>query len=135
MLVLLVFRERSLRRLSQRELKRMMSRLGVNAREMPEVKEAILRTETKEIVIQNPTVTSLEIQGQLIFQIVGDSVEEREIQKEVKSPEVKPQEIPEEDILLVAQQANVSFEEAKAALEETKGDLAQAILMLTSRKG
>ncbi|RLG91318.1 MAG: hypothetical protein DRO36_04495 [Candidatus Hecatellales archaeon] len=114
----------------------MMSRLGVNAKEMSEVKEAVLRTETKEIVIQNPTVTSLEIQGQLIFQIVADSIEEREIQKEEKIvSEAKPQEIPEEDILLVAQQANVSFEEAKKALEETNGDLAQAILMLTSRKG
>lgn len=125
-----------MRRLSQREIKRMMSRLGVNAKEMSEVKEAVLRTETKEIVIQNPTVTSLEIQGQLIFQIVADSIEEREIQKEEKIvSEAKPQEIPEEDILLVAQQANVSFEEAKKALEETNGDLAQAILMLTSRKG
>lgn len=123
-----------MRRLSQRELKRMMSRLGVNAREMSEVREVILKTESKEIIIQNPTVTSLEIQGQQIFQIIGDSIEEREIQKEIQPPEVKPQEIPEEDILLVAQQANVTFEEAKAALEETKGDLAQAILMLTSRK-
>ncbi|MGP3703596.1 MAG: hypothetical protein ACKD6N_07510 [Candidatus Bathyarchaeota archaeon] len=36
--------------------------------------------------------------------------------------------------MLVAQQANVDFEEAKAALKECKGDLAQAILMLASKK-
>ena len=34
----------------------------------------------------------------------------------------------EEDILLVSQQANVTPEEAEKALEETNGDLAQAIL-------
>jgi len=122
-----------LRRFSQREIKRLMSRMGVNAREMPEIKEVIFRTENKEIIVQNPTVTSLEIQGQQIFQIVGEGLEEREITKEIQ-PKPETPKILEEDILLVAQQANVSFEEAKSALEETKGDLAQAILILTSRK-
>lgn len=107
--------------------------MGVNAREMPEIKEVIFRTENKEIIVQNPTVTSLEIQGQQIFQIVGEGLEEREITKEIQ-PKPETPKILEEDILLVAQQANVSFEEAKSALEETKGDLAQAILILTSRK-
>ncbi|MEM2593956.1 MAG: Nascent polypeptide-associated complex protein, partial [Candidatus Bathyarchaeia archaeon] len=37
------------------------------------------------------------------------------------------------DVLLVAQQANVSLEEARAALEQTNGDLAQAILLLSQR--
>jgi len=122
-----------LRRFSQREIKRLMSRMGVNAREMPEIKEVIFRTENKEIIVQNPTVTSLEIQGQQIFQVVGEGLEEREITKEIQ-PKPETPKILEEDILLVAQQANVSFEEAKSALEETKGDLAQAILILTSRK-
>jgi len=122
-----------LRRFSQREIKRLMSRMGVNAREMPEIREVIFRTENKEIIVQNPTVTSLEIQGQQIFQVVGEGLEEREITKEIQ-PKPETPKILEEDILLVAQQANVSFEEAKSALEETKGDLAQAILILTSRK-
>jgi len=47
-----------------------------------------------------------------------------------KALEGKPT-IPEEDVQLVAQQANVSLERARAALEETGGDLAQAILLLT----
>jgi nascent polypeptide-associated complex subunit alpha len=41
--------------------------------------------------------------------------------------------IPEEDVLLVAQQANVSMEKARTALERSGGDLAQAILMLQTR--
>ncbi len=38
--------------------------------------------------------------------------------------------IPDEDIEMVANQANVSEDEAKAALEDTNGDLAEAILKL-----
>jgi nascent polypeptide-associated complex subunit alpha len=45
--------------------------------------------------------------------------------------EREPQ-IPEEDVLLVAQQAGVSMERAKAALEDAGGDLARAILMLST---
>jgi len=42
--------------------------------------------------------------------------------------------IPEEDVQLVATQANVSQEQARAALEQTNGDLAQAILLLSQAK-
>ena len=38
----------------------------------------------------------------------------------------------EEDIILVMQQANVSRERAMQALSESKGDMAQAILTLTT---
>jgi nascent polypeptide-associated complex subunit alpha len=39
--------------------------------------------------------------------------------------------IPDEDVQLVAQQAKVTLERARAALEQTNGDLAQAILLLS----
>ena len=38
----------------------------------------------------------------------------------------------DEDIQLVSQQAGVDEEKAKSALEEAKGDLARAILLLTT---
>ena len=37
-----------------------------------------------------------------------------------------------QDVLLVSQQTGVSMERAKAALEDAEGDLARAILMLTT---
>ena len=49
--------------------------------------------------------------------------------------EEKELEVPifsEDDIMLVCQQANCDEEKAKDALAETKGDIAQAILRLTS---
>ena len=48
---------------------------------------------------------------------------------------LKELEVPifsEDDIMLVCQQANCDEEKAKDALAETKGDIAQAILRLTS---
>ena len=122
-----------MRRLSSRELKRIMGKFGVNTKEVEDVKEVILKTSTKEIIIQDPMVTLLEVQGQKIFQIFGEKVEEKTLSEELKLLE-GDEKISDEDVLLVAQQANVDFEEAKAALKECKGDLAQAILMLTSRK-
>jgi nascent polypeptide-associated complex subunit alpha len=38
--------------------------------------------------------------------------------------------IPDEDVSLVAEQANVPLEAARAALEASKGDIADAILKL-----
>ena len=49
--------------------------------------------------------------------------------------EEKQREIPsfkEEDIVLVMQQANVAREKAIQALTDSKGDIAQAILTLTT---
>ncbi len=120
-----------MRRFSPREMRRMMDRVGVNTKEMPDVKEVIFRTSIKDLIVQKPVVTSLEIQGQQIFQVVGEGIVEHEISE--KTEKVKPV-ISEEDILLVAQQANVSMEESKATLEEVEGNLAQAILLLTSKK-
>lgn len=108
-----------------------MDRLGVSAQPLADVKEAVFRLADRELVVKNPLVTMLDFQGQKVFQVVGESVEERKPAEKVE--EAKPP-IPEEDVSLVAAQAGVSLEEARAALEETGGDLAQAILLLASRK-
>ncbi len=113
-----------MRKISPREAKRLMQRMGLSMSPM-EVKEVILKTSSKEIIIENPEVAVLEVQGQKIFQITGGNISEKTIERRIV--------IPEEDVQLVAQQANVSLEEARTALEQTNGDLAQAILLLSQR--
>ncbi len=110
------------RRISPRETKRLMKRMGVGMSQIPDVQEVILRTNEKEIIIENPEVAVLNLQGQRIFQVVGETITEKAIKKVIAIPEV--------DIKLVADQTGKSFEEAKIALEETEGDLAKAILLL-----
>jgi nascent polypeptide-associated complex subunit alpha len=115
-----------MRRMNPREARRMMQRMGMNMGAMPDVEQVIFKTSSKEIIVENPEVTVMEMQGQKIFQVMGDRITEKAVEKEVK--------IPEEDVQLVATQANVSSDQARAALEQTKGDLAQAILLLSQTK-
>jgi nascent polypeptide-associated complex subunit alpha len=115
-----------MRRISPREAKRLMKRMGLSMGAIPDVEQVVLRTRTKEIIIENPEVAVMEMRGQKIFQITGEKITEKTIERKLV--------IPEEDVQLVAQQANVSLEQARAALEQTRGDLAQAILLLSQTK-
>lgn len=100
----------------------MMQRMGLSMGQMPDVQEVVFRTGTKEIIVENPEVAVLELRGQKIFQVTGERIIEKMVEKRVA--------IPEEDVRLVADQTGKSMEEAKRALEETEGDLAKAILLL-----
>lgn len=102
----------------------MMQRMGLNMGQMSDVQQVVFRTDNKEILIENPEVTVLELHGQKVFQVTGEKIVEKTVEKEMQ--------IPEEDARLVADQTGKSIESAKAALEETKGNLAKAILLLST---
>ena len=106
------------------EMRRMLDRMGLEMKEVNNVQEVIINTDTKEIIITKPSVTEMKAKDNSIFQVIADSYEERELEEPV---------FRQEDITLVAQQANVSPEEATKALTEAKCDLARAILLLTTK--
>ncbi|MCD6446030.1 nascent polypeptide-associated complex protein [Candidatus Bathyarchaeota archaeon] len=110
------------RRISPREARRLMQRMGMNMDAIPEVEQVVIKTVDKEIVIEEPEVAILELQGQKIFQITGGKISEKAAERKLV--------IPEEDVRLVADQTGKSMEEARKALEECEGDLARAILLL-----
>jgi NACalpha-BTF3-like transcription factor len=82
--------------------------------------------------------------GQEIYQVIGEAEEysvgevtigekeEGEVAEVIEESEAKPV-ITENDIMLVAAQANVDKEEANAALIDTEGDIAKAILFLKNK--
>ena len=109
-------------KMDNRNARRMMDRLGINMKEIPDVKEVIIKTSDKEMHITNASVSEVNAQGNRVFQVAGD-VEEVEVEKKTFS---------DEDILLVQQQTGVSKERATAALEESDGEVARAILKLSS---
>jgi nascent polypeptide-associated complex subunit alpha len=113
------------KRMSPRNAKRMMQRMGMNMGEMPDVEEVIFRTSDKEIVVENAQVAVIDMGGQKIFQVTGE-VSERALEGQA----AKKMAIPEEDAQLVADQTGKSIEDAKRALEASDGDLAKAILLL-----
>ncbi len=106
-----------------RQFRRMFDKMGLNMNQLNDVEEVIIKTASKDIVIKKPTVAEIQAQDSTIYQVVAEDIEE--IEKEVKK-------FNEEDVMLVAQQAGVSKEEAEKALEEAEGDLARAILMLST---
>jgi len=99
-----------------------------------DAKEVIIRRENTELVIENPQVTVMQFQGQKIYQVMSTSSFERPITGIEEIELEKPIQVSEEDIQLVVAQAGVNYEVAKQALEQTNGDLAQAILNLSLMK-
>ncbi len=116
------------RRLNPREQRRMMQRMGMNMDAVPDVEQVTIRTSNKEITIQQPEVTILEVQGQKIFQVIGGKVAEKAPER--AAPSASKLVVSEADVQLVADQTGKSVEEARKALEECDGDLAKAILLL-----
>jgi len=113
-----------LAKIDSRRTRRMMKKMGLKMDELGDIERVILQGRGREIVIEGPAVTAIDMKGQRMYQVAGGSVTERALEKELV--------IPEEDVLLVAQQAGVSMDRARAALEEAEGDLAKAILLLTT---
>ncbi len=101
-------------------MRQAMKKMGIQQTEI-DAEEVIIRTRDKEIVITEPQVSKVNMMGQETFQIVGN-VQERDRSSEA--------EISRDDIKTVAEQAEVSEEEAEEALREAHGDIAAAIIKL-----
>lgn len=116
-------------RLSNSDLRRLMRQMGLGAQEVIEAEEVVIRSRGKEIVITSPQVIKLTIQGETLYQVVGGS----EKVSEQPTPKVEETQVSEEDVSFVSAQAHVPPEVARAALIETKGDIAKAIMKLRNR--
>ena len=106
-----------------RQMRRMMDKMGLDMEEISNVQEVIIKTDKKEIIIAKPSVTEMKAKHNSSFQVVAESYEEKELEVQIFS---------EEDISLVCQQANVDEETAKNDLAEAECDLASAIILLTT---
>ena len=105
-----------------RQLKKLMDSMGIKSSEI-KAGRVVIEGEDTDIVIENPQVTRIDAKGNVSFQVSGDV---KEVEK--NAPRI---EISEDDVKLVMQQAGVSDETlARSALEETNGDIAEAILKL-----
>jgi len=103
-----------------------------------------MQHEDKTLVIDHPEVILMKQMGQEMYQIIGDAEEyspgEFAIEDREEAESVEPTEeiiskpiITENDIMLVAAQAKVDKEEANAALIDSDGDIAKAIIYLKNK--
>lgn len=106
--------------INPKQMKQAMKQLGIKQEEL-DVKEVIIKLSDRELVFTEPSVQKVNMQGQETFQLAGN-YEERSLDS---TPEIT-----EEDINTIMEQTNCTEEQAKRAIEESKGDLAEAILSL-----
>lgn len=105
-----------------RALKKMMDSMGMKTTEI-NADKVVIEGREKDFVIESPSVTMIEMQGNKSFQIAG-------IVSEVEKKAQKV-EITEDDIKMVAERSGIDdMEKARQALEESNGDIAEAIMKL-----
>lgn len=110
-------------------MRRLMGRMGLKLEELENVTEVVFRMASGgELVIPNPQVSRMKSGDRDVFQVVGTPVEG------TSEGQGGPGEASSEDVQLVADQVGVSLDEARSALVDSKGDLAQAILTLKMQK-
>ncbi len=112
-------------RMNARQLNQMMKRFGINVRTIDNVEKVIIQTDTKEYVFDDAEVSVMEAQGQKTFQITGEPT--------IKNRGGDAEATLNDDIKLIMEQTGKSEAEARRALQETNGDIAEAILKLTPK--
>jgi len=105
--------------INPRQMQGMMKKMGISQEEIPSKRVIVEKSDGKKIIIEEPSVIKIKMQGQESFQISGDSYEESE-----------KVEISGEDIKTIIEKTGCSEEEAKESLERTQ-DLAESILELS----
>jgi nascent polypeptide-associated complex subunit alpha len=122
-----------------RQMASLMRQFGIKNEEIKSNRVIIETLAGKKLIIDSPQVLEIDMQGQKSYQISGPV---REIGSKDENPEAENvaqqlagstdsdeiEKLADNDIGLVAEQAKVSREDARKALEETSGDIAEAIL-------
>ena len=105
--------------LNPKKMQAVMKQMGISQDEIPASRVIIEKEDGNKIMIQNPSVVKIKMQGQESFQITWDISEGAE--------EVG---VSEEDVKTVMEKTQCTEEQARKVLEST-GDLAEAILELS----
>ena len=106
--------------INPRQMNQMMRKLGISVKNIDNVEKIIIQTDSKEYIFKDAEVTVMDAKGQKTYQITGNPIIRDRADDTLK-----------EDIKLVMDQTGKSEEEAKKALEDSNGDIAEAILKLS----
>jgi nascent polypeptide-associated complex subunit alpha len=128
--------------LGSRQMRRKMQQQGIEMDQI-DAKRVIIEGVEKTLILNQPEVILMKQMGQEIYQIIGEAEEQSSVEINIDDKSEISEEadisyettptITENDIMLVAAQANVDIEVAKAALVDSEGDIAKAILFLKNR--
>jgi len=111
------------------QMSQMMEQFGIDMENIDAERVEIETADGETLIFNAPEISVMNAQGQTVYQII-DEPDERIGGSEDGEEDVDDSEgpeIPEQDVELVAQQASVTAEEAREALEDSDGDLADAV--------
>jgi nascent polypeptide-associated complex subunit alpha len=115
-----------MRGVNPRQMQQAMKKMGIKQTDIHNVTEVIIRTTDKEIVLTNAEVVLVEMQGSRNYQISGDETT-RDLGSGAPAATAS---FLAEDIELVMSQTGCDREKAIKALEDAKGQPAEAILKI-----
>jgi len=104
----------------------MMKKMGISQTQLP-VRKVIFEMSEGNLVIEDPAVIKIMMQGQESYQVTGEAVSQGDDSGE---PEESEESFSEEDVALVVEKSGKSRVEVLKALEESDGDIAEAIVGL-----
>jgi nascent polypeptide-associated complex subunit alpha len=104
-----------------RQMQGMLKKMGISQEDVDASRVIIEKTDNSRIIIDNPSVQKIKMQGQETFQIAGDI-----------SEEAGKEETSKEDIQTIIEKTGVSEKKARETLEKNNGDLAETILELSN---
>jgi nascent polypeptide-associated complex subunit alpha len=107
--------------INPKQMKAAMKKMGVKMEELEDVQRVVVYTSSGNYVFEPAEVIGITMQGQTTYQLSGT----------LRFDPTKA-EIPVSDVELVASQTLASLEVARVVLEECNGDIAEAILKLTT---
>lgn len=94
-----------------------MKKMGISQIQLP-VNRVVFEMADGNLIINEPSVLKVKMQGQETYQVSGEAVEE------------SAESFSDEDIALVVEKTGKSKDEVREALEESDGDIAEAIIEL-----
>ena len=128
--------------MNPRKMEQMMKQMGIDVTDI-DAEEVIIRTADEELVFDAAEVTRMDAQGQQTYQVVGEpesrprgedgeNGESADAAAEAADADAvaSGNDVPDDDVELVATRAGVAPDEAREALEAEDGDLAAAISRL-----
>ncbi|MFP3299545.1 MAG: nascent polypeptide-associated complex protein [Thermoplasmatales archaeon] len=118
-------------RVNERQVKRMMQQMGIKSNDLDDVVEVRIVLKDKTIIIKEPNVSVIEVQGNKTYTVVG---KEEIIQGQMDKQTIEDTNLKEEDIKLVMEKAGVTREKAIEALKSNNYMVAEAIIYCMTKR-
>jgi nascent polypeptide-associated complex subunit alpha len=99
--------------MNPQQMQKLMKQMGINSKEIKAIR-VVIEMDDENIVITDPQITEINMQGQTSFQIAGKT------EKQAKTNE--------EDLKLIMEKTGCSREKALELLKNANGDIAEAIM-------